>query len=159
MRQADVETGRLGADVERAAIGGLHDTWPTAGHDHRVLPLGGLVLDINEAAEFPGHVIVMALGENALCDRQAAHRLLVTGIGRQCCLQCLDLALCRSWLEHPLQRIMSINETGGKITIAATDVHLPRRIAHAIVDAYKGNLDTHYDREGYFVRMSWKRED
>lgn len=61
--------------------------------------------------------------------------------------------------EHPLQRIMGVDETGGKITITTTDIHLPRRIAHAIVDAYKGDLGTHYDREGYFARMSWKRED
>ena len=41
----------------------------------------------------------------------------------------------------------------------ATDIHLPLRIGHAIVDAYKGDLDTHYDREGYFVRIRWSRED
>ena len=61
--------------------------------------------------------------------------------------------------EHPLQRIMSISEDGDKLVITATDIHLPRRIGHAIVDAYKGDLDTHYDREGYFVRIRWSRED
>jgi hypothetical protein len=61
--------------------------------------------------------------------------------------------------EHPLQRIMSIDETGGKITVTTTDVHLPRRIGHAIYDAYRGNLDTHYDPEGYYVRMTWQRDD
>jgi len=60
--------------------------------------------------------------------------------------------------EHPLQRIMSIDEAGGKVTIKTTDIHLPRRIGHAIFDAYKGDLDTHYDKEGYFVRLTWKRE-
>jgi hypothetical protein len=48
--------------------------------------------------------------------------------------------------DHPLQRI------------ATTDIHLPRRICHAIADAYKGDLDTHYDREGYFVRIKWRRD-
>ncbi len=61
--------------------------------------------------------------------------------------------------EHALQRILSIDEADGKVTITTTDVHLPRRIGHAIFDAYRGDLDTHYDRAGYFVRMTWKRED
>ncbi len=60
--------------------------------------------------------------------------------------------------EHPLQRIMGIDDTAGTIVITTTDIHLPRRIGHAIVDAFKGNLQTHYDEGGYFVRMAWKRE-
>ena len=60
--------------------------------------------------------------------------------------------------EHPLQRIMSLEGTGDCIVITTTDIHLPRRIGHAIVDAYKGELDTHYDEAGHFVRMTWKRD-
>ena len=60
--------------------------------------------------------------------------------------------------EHPLQRIMSVTEDGDALVITTTDVHLPRRIGHAIVDAYKGDLDTHYDRDGYFARIKWKRD-
>jgi NMD protein affecting ribosome stability and mRNA decay len=60
--------------------------------------------------------------------------------------------------EHPLQRIMGIEQKPDGITITTTDVHLPRRIGHAIVDAYKGELDTHYDEGAYFVRMTWKRD-
>ncbi len=48
--------------------------------------------------------------------------------------------------EHPLQRIMSIDHAEGKVTIRTTNIHLPRRIGHAIFDAYKGELDTHYDK-------------
>jgi len=53
---------------------------------------------------------------------------------------------------------MSISDANEKVVITATDIHLPRRIGHAIVDAYKGDLGTHYDREGYFVRITWTRE-
>ena len=53
--------------------------------------------------------------------------------------------------EHPLQRIMDIKEDGDTVVITTTDLHLPQRVGHAIVDAYKGDLDTHYDREGYFA--------
>ena len=60
--------------------------------------------------------------------------------------------------EHPLQRIMALDETDDRIVITTTDIHLPRRISHAIVDAYKGHLDTHYDEAGYFVRMTWNRD-
>ena len=60
--------------------------------------------------------------------------------------------------EHPMQRIMAIEELSDRIVIATTDIHLPRRIGHAIVSAYKGDLDTHYDEAGHFVRMTWKRE-
>ena len=60
--------------------------------------------------------------------------------------------------EHPLQRLIAIDEAGGRIVITTTDIHLPRRIGHAIVAAYKGDLETHYDEGGYFVRMRWSRD-
>jgi hypothetical protein len=53
---------------------------------------------------------------------------------------------------------MSVTEDGDALVITTTDVHLPRRIGHAIVDAYKGDLDTHYDRDGYFARIRWRRD-
>ena len=60
--------------------------------------------------------------------------------------------------EHPLQRIMALEQTNDRIVITTTDIHLPGRIGHALVHAYKGDLDTHYDEAGYFVRITWKRD-
>lgn len=60
--------------------------------------------------------------------------------------------------EHPLQRIIGMIERDGAMVITTTDVHLPRRIAHAIEAAYKGETETHYDEAGYFVRIGWRRE-
>jgi len=60
--------------------------------------------------------------------------------------------------DHPMQRIMALENSDGRIVITTTDIHLPRRIGHAIVDAYKGDLDTHYDETGYFVRLNWRRD-
>ena len=61
--------------------------------------------------------------------------------------------------EHPLHRIISIDEHDGEIKISTTDVHLPHRIAHALKDAWGGTMKTHYDLEGYFARISWQRDD
>jgi hypothetical protein len=61
--------------------------------------------------------------------------------------------------EHPLHRIISIEEHDGGIKILTTDVHLPHRIVHALKDAWDGIMTTHYDLEGYFARASWERND
>lgn len=60
--------------------------------------------------------------------------------------------------EHPLHRIMGVYDRDGALVITTTDVHLPRAIGHAIEDAWEGKLDTHYDDEGYFARVSWHRD-
>jgi hypothetical protein len=41
--------------------------------------------------------------------------------------------------QHALQRIIAVSEADDRMIITTTDVHLPRRIGHAIVDAYKGH--------------------
>ena len=61
--------------------------------------------------------------------------------------------------EHPLHRIMSIDEQGEVIVINTTDIHLPRRIGEALHSAYEGELDFHYDEEAYLIRVSWKRDE
>lgn len=60
--------------------------------------------------------------------------------------------------EHPLQRLIRIDEKSGRMVVTTTDIHLPRRIAHALEAAYKGQLKTHYDEAGYFVRIAWHRD-
>ena len=59
--------------------------------------------------------------------------------------------------QHPLQRIMDIDEDGNKITITTTDIHVARRIGDAIHHAYQGNLDMSYGPEDYIVRVTWSR--
>jgi hypothetical protein len=61
--------------------------------------------------------------------------------------------------EHPLHRIMAMRRRGGTIEITTTDVHLPRRLGHALEDAWHGTLKTHYDEQGYFARVTWERND
>lgn len=57
--------------------------------------------------------------------------------------------------EHPLNRIMSVEENPERIVIATTDIHLPRRIGEAIERAYRGALTFNYEEDGYFVRVDW----
>ena len=61
--------------------------------------------------------------------------------------------------EHPMNRIMAISTQPGRIEITTTDIHLPRRIGEALKRAYDGVLDMHFDEDGYFVRVEWRRED
>jgi hypothetical protein len=60
--------------------------------------------------------------------------------------------------EHPLERIMRIEEHPDRVVITTTDIHLPRRIGEALHRACKGELEKHYDEEGYFARVNWRRE-
>lgn len=61
--------------------------------------------------------------------------------------------------EHPLNRIMDIEEGASEITVTTTDVHLPRRIGEAVRRAYHGRLELHYDEHNYFVRAHWSGGD
>lgn len=61
--------------------------------------------------------------------------------------------------EHPLHRIMAVDERITDIVITTTDIHLPQEIAHALKDAWGGTTKVHYDLEGYFTRVRWERND
>ncbi len=54
---------------------------------------------------------------------------------------------------------MDIRRTDSGITITTTDIHLPRRIGHALEDAWHGELKVHYDEAGHFTRVLWDRQD
>ena len=60
--------------------------------------------------------------------------------------------------DHPLHRIMAVEERRNSVVIKTTDVHLPGRIGRALLRSSKGELDLKYDEGSYFVRASWKRE-
>jgi NMD protein affecting ribosome stability and mRNA decay len=59
--------------------------------------------------------------------------------------------------DHPLNRIIDIDETGEGLVINTTDIHLPRRIGEACKRAFDGAIDIHYDNDAYFVRVNWNR--
>lgn len=59
--------------------------------------------------------------------------------------------------EHPLQRVMEIEENRDKIQITTTDVHLARAIGDALHRAHGGNLDVKYSADDNVVRVVWNR--
>jgi len=59
--------------------------------------------------------------------------------------------------QHPLCRIIDIQESEEDVLIRTTDMHLPRRIGEALWHAYHGELKLHYAEDEKLVRMSWER--
>jgi NMD protein affecting ribosome stability and mRNA decay len=61
--------------------------------------------------------------------------------------------------EHPMNRIMSVEEDRDGFVINTTDIHLPRRIGEAVRRAFHGNLREQFEQDGYFVRVTWRHEE
>lgn len=59
--------------------------------------------------------------------------------------------------EHPLQRIMAIEDNAEGVTVTTTDTHLARDIAQALHNAYKGDLEFRYNKEDNLLRATWTR--
>jgi NMD protein affecting ribosome stability and mRNA decay len=59
--------------------------------------------------------------------------------------------------EHPLERIMGVEDLGGGLRITTTDTHLARDIGEALYSAYKGELSYHYNKQENLLRVRWAR--
>lgn len=59
--------------------------------------------------------------------------------------------------EHPLNRIMQLDEHTGRVHVSTTDIHLPQRIGQALKRAYDGDLEVHLGHDEYSVRAHWRR--
>ena len=60
--------------------------------------------------------------------------------------------------EHPLNRIINIEDDEQGVVINTTDIHLPRRIGEAVKRAFHGEIEDDFEKDGYFVRVNWTRE-
>ncbi|MBS0252716.1 MAG: ATPase [Proteobacteria bacterium] len=60
--------------------------------------------------------------------------------------------------EHPLSRIIEIADGRDAAVITTTDIHLPRRLGHALEHAYKGQFHIAYSEGEYFVKANWHRD-
>ncbi len=59
--------------------------------------------------------------------------------------------------EHPLQRVMNIDETVDGLMVTTTDMHLARGIGEALQHAYQGDLEYRYNPDQNLLRVSWSR--
>lgn len=59
--------------------------------------------------------------------------------------------------EHPLHRIMALEDAADRIVVTTTDVHLPRQIGEALKGAHQGELDIRFGADEYSVQVDWKR--
>jgi len=59
--------------------------------------------------------------------------------------------------EHPLNRVMDVNEGPDEIVVTTTDIHTPRRIGGALERAYHGELRTRYGEDEYTLHVHWQR--
>ena len=63
----------------------------------------------------------------------------------------------RQKAEHPLKRIMNIEDQDDGIQITTTDIHLARGIGDALHHAYQGELEYHYNEQENLLRVVWER--
>lgn len=59
--------------------------------------------------------------------------------------------------QHPLRRIMAVEDRGTDLSITTTDMQLARSLGEAVHDAYKGELDYRYTDEANILRVHWQR--
>lgn len=63
----------------------------------------------------------------------------------------------RAKAEHPIERIMNIEDEPDGVLVTTTDIHLARGIGEALHHAYHGELEFHYNDEENLLRVRWKR--
>jgi hypothetical protein len=59
--------------------------------------------------------------------------------------------------DHPLRRILSLEEQDGNVLITTTTMGMARAIGDAVHHAYKGELCYQYTDEADILRVAWKR--
>lgn len=66
----------------------------------------------------------------------------------------------RAEAEHPLQRIIAIEDDGSGeagLLVTTTDIHLARDLGEALHHAYHGELAFHYNEAENLLRVHWRR--
>lgn len=63
----------------------------------------------------------------------------------------------REKAQHPLARIVAIEEEGGGVLVTTTDIHLARDLGEALHHAHQGELEFHYNEGENLLRVHWQR--
>lgn len=94
-------------------------------------------------------------------DRVPAGELTLGGAffdgHRQEILNLIHNAESAARAEHPLERIMAVQEGADGTVITFTDAHLTHGVGEALHHAYQGELDSRYTDEDGLLRVSWSR--
>lgn len=72
-------------------------------------------------------------------------------------MQLLDHRAEHAKAEHPLQRVMAIEDTADGVVITTTDTHLARGLGEALHHAHQGELKLRYEDAQNLVRVHWTR--
>lgn len=59
--------------------------------------------------------------------------------------------------QHPMKRLMAVEDDDDGALLTFTDMHLPRGAGDAIRDAYEGELEIQDARDAGNVRVYWRR--
>lgn len=59
--------------------------------------------------------------------------------------------------EHPLERIMAIEDEADGVLVTTTGIHLARDLGEALHNAYQGELEFHYNEGEKLLRVHWQR--
>lgn len=62
----------------------------------------------------------------------------------------------RERTDHPLQRIISVEEQADGVVVTTTDIHLARGVGEALHHAYQGELEFHYNPQENLLRVHWQ---
>ena len=63
----------------------------------------------------------------------------------------------RAKTEHPMERIMTIEDHRDRVLVTTTDIHLARDLGDALHHAYHGTLEFHYNDAENLLRVHWRR--
>jgi NMD protein affecting ribosome stability and mRNA decay len=74
---------------------------------------------------------------------------------RQELMSLIEHKAAQAKAEHPLQRIMAIEDDAGALVVTTTDVHLARLIGEAVHRAHHGQLRLQYAEGETSVRVYW----
>lgn len=60
-------------------------------------------------------------------------------------------------VEHPLARIIAVEDTADGALVTTTDIHLARNLGTALHHAHQGELEFHYNEGENLLRVHWRR--
>ena len=60
--------------------------------------------------------------------------------------------------EHPLNRVIGIDENPNGIVVTTTDVHLPKRIGAALAKAHQGEMTIRFAEDESTIDVEWRRD-